>query len=352
MKLYWAIIMQSYTKPAAIANTYYLLSNHFESNGSCFNHLKQWHVFGSGTKDHPRSWTKITIGSFHSDAARSPGISTGEQWMQFAPYMAPLVELFIATRVSASSWLVRCFCSWCWCLFIQFQLWQLASFKTCYHSIFSGNLLMTSKQACIHLLLWTAHCLINVEAARLYGWLNSGNATCSLANLEVLNAKEAHSAPLTYWELEKSLVIFRNLLGVVLQTEHPLTLAFHELWQLIFYTWFMHCRAHLIPPILDMKATVHQILMQVYVLPNLPPLLYQLANPKKPTVSPPPNSGSSIPGLVPVGSLDGSSCSSGSGASTISGISTHTIPNPMQGTALINLHPIAALQTLVPHIFK
>jgi hypothetical protein len=46
------------------------------------------------------------------------------------------------------------------------------------------------------------HRQTNTEVARLYGLLNAGEATCSLADLEALTAKEVCSVPLAYWELE------------------------------------------------------------------------------------------------------------------------------------------------------
>jgi len=198
----------------------------------------------------------------------------------------------------------------------------------------------------------------NAEIARLYGLINSGDASCSLADLEALTAKEVRSVPLSYWEMEKTLGMFGNLIGVVLGDTHPLTTSFREFWtllqtnvkedlhaaieyrgfvkpthilrslQLLFYTWFAHKRAHLTPPSPDMKSIVHQILMQVYMLPHLPPSLYNLAYPRKP-VTP----GSSIgtpPGTISTtgSSSQSAGSSSHSGASTVSGLTTPTVPPP------------------------
>jgi hypothetical protein len=77
------------------------------------------------------------------------------------------------------------------------------------------------------------HHQTNTEVARLYGLLNSVEATISLSDLEALSAKEVQSIPLTYWELEKMLGMFRNLIGVILGNDHPLTVEFRAMWTLL-----------------------------------------------------------------------------------------------------------------------
>jgi hypothetical protein len=183
--------------------------------------------------------------------------------------------------------------------------------------------------------------------------------------------------------------MFGNLVGVVLGTTHPLTASFRDFWkllqtnvkedlhaaleykafvkpahilrslQLTFYTWFAHKRAHLTPPAPDMKTIVHQIVMQVYVLPHLPPQLYQLAYPKKPSL---PGAASVSSGSTPHTSTTGSSSyassaassnSSLSGGSTISGLTVPTLPPPQtRGSAVFNLTPNATLQQLLPTNIK
>jgi hypothetical protein len=217
----------------------------------------------------------------------------------------------------------------------------------------------------------------NAEVARIYGLLNAGEATCSLSDLELLQAKEVRSVPVTYWELEKSLGMFGNLLGVVVGTNHPLTLAFREFWlllqtnvkddlhatldykgyvkpthilrsiQLICYTWFIHRRAHLNPPNPDMKVIVQQILMQIYVLPHLPPQLYQLAYPKKGPVT------LTLSGsLGSTASLTTATPHSTSTASVVSGLTNPTLTPPPTRAAIINTQPIAPLQALLPANIK
>jgi hypothetical protein len=151
----------------------------------------------------------------------------------------------------------------------------------------------------------------NVEVARLYGLLTAGDATCSLADLEALSAKEIKSIPVSYWELESTIGMFGNLISVILGIQHPLCLAYYQMWslmqsqlktdlhtaleyryfvkpthllrsiQLIFYTWFTHCCVRLTPPPPDFTTVLQQIIMQTYVLLALPSQLYQLVYPKK-----------------------------------------------------------------------
>jgi hypothetical protein len=100
---------------------------------------------------------------------------------------------------------------------------------------------------------------VNTEVARLYGLLATGDATCSLADLEALSTKE---------------IRFGNLIAVLLGKNHALVVAFRDLWQLLqtnvkdelhsileyrksikpthilrsvqltFFTWFAHKRAN------------------------------------------------------------------------------------------------------------
>jgi hypothetical protein len=224
------------------------------------------------------------------------------------------------------------------------------------------------------------HRQINREVARLYGFLQAGDTSVSLGDLEALQAKEVRSVPLTYWELEKNLGAFGNILGVVLGTAHPLTTAYRDMWlllqgglrddlhaaleyrayvkpvhflrsiQLICYTWFTHRKNRLTPPTPDFKAIPTQIIMQVYVLPHLPPALYALAYPKKHT----PLVSGSIPDLIASGSASGSSSGSNptashSDASTVSGLTTPTPTKPPpsgRGAYMANLAPVASITTL------
>jgi hypothetical protein len=79
----------------------------------------------------------------------------------------------------------------------------------------------------------TEHRQSNLEVACLYGLQTSGDTNCSLADLEALKDKEKRLVPLTYWELEKTLGMFGNLISVVLGLQHPLTTAYQATWTLL-----------------------------------------------------------------------------------------------------------------------
>jgi len=52
-------------------------------------------------------------------------------------------------------------------------------------------------------------------------------------DLKALKSKEVQSTPLNYYELERNLGMFGNLLGTVLGNQHVLTMAYKRLWQLL-----------------------------------------------------------------------------------------------------------------------
>jgi hypothetical protein len=225
----------------------------------------------------------------------------------------------------------------------------------------------------------------NLEVARLYGLLTAGDAACTLADLETLNSKEVESIPVTYSELESTLGMFGNLIGVILGLRHPIVRAFQDMWilmqsqlksdlhtaleyrsyvkpthllqsvQLICFMWFTHKHVRLTQPTPDFATILHQIIMQNYVLPNLPSQLYQLVYPKRSYTLPEP-----IPGSVATSSSGSSSTTGGSGLSIASGVSalttlsgSGTAPGTVgRGARIANLQPLPNITALVLNATK
>jgi hypothetical protein len=74
------------------------------------------------------------------------------------------------------------------------------------------------------------HHQANIDLAHTYGMLHAGDHNLLLSDLEALKAKEVQSLPLTYFELERNLGMFGNLLGTVLGTTHILMVRYREFW--------------------------------------------------------------------------------------------------------------------------
>jgi len=228
------------------------------------------------------------------------------------------------------------------------------------------------------------HRQANLELARTYGLLQAGDHSVMLADLEALKAKEVQSIPVTYFELERNLGMFGNLLGTVLGTTHVLTTKYRDLWkalssayrmelqqvidnkryikpahilrsiQLVCFNWFYQRKARLAPQTPDFLTMVHNIVLNTYVLPHLPPLLYKLAYPKGPTtISLDTATTSSV--TTALTSSGGSSFTPGSNSSVISGI---TIPTTVgsgtntntrtKGSHFANVAADTSLVQLVP----
>jgi hypothetical protein len=203
------------------------------------------------------------------------------------------------------------------------------------------------------------HRQANLESACTYGMLNAGDHSLMLLDLETLKARETQSIPITYFELERNLGMFGNLLGTVLGSNHIITTKYHEFWlmlsqsyrlelqqiidnrtyikpahilrtiQLQCYNWFYQRRARLTPQHPDFTTMLYNIVLNTYVLPHLPPVLYKLAYPKPssgtPSLTDTQGSGSTRDSLTSGSKTIGSGSSSGSGASMgslVSGLTT------------------------------
>ncbi len=211
------------------------------------------------------------------------------------------------------------------------------------------------------------HRQANLEIARTYGLLQSGDQALLLSDLHALQAKEVFSVPVSYFELERNLGMFGNLVGTVLGSNHIITTTYRAFWnllarsyrnelqqiidtkryikpahllrsiQLICYNWFAQRRAQLNPPPPDFTSILYNVTLNTYVLPNLPPALYKLAYPKPAPLS--------MPTLIDLSSQSSASGTSSSGNSTISSIST---PPQRRNTHVVNLAPDASLVNLIP----
>jgi hypothetical protein len=222
------------------------------------------------------------------------------------------------------------------------------------------------------------HRQANLELARTYGMLNTGDQSLLLSDLEVLKSKEVQSIPLSYFELERNLGMFGNLLGTVLGTTHILTTKYREFWtmllqgyrleiqqiidhkryikpahilrsiQLQCFNWFYQRKARLTPLQLDFSTMIHTLILNTYVLPHLPPPLYKLAYPKA-------SGGSTLQTASLSDTLSSSGSGSGGSHSAGSVVSALTIPSGtnttpgtrQRGTHYANINPDNTLLNIV-----
>jgi len=151
------------------------------------------------------------------------------------------------------------------------------------------------------------------ELARNYSLLSEGEFGLQYSDLAHLKLpKELRAHPTTFFELEKSLGLFGNLLQVVLGAGHPLTVHYRLFWeafqrqyrnqlhfeidsrriikpvhilrnlQLICYHWFQAQRSHSSPSTPQFLDILTRISLSTYYNPALPSAMYQLIAPKQP----------------------------------------------------------------------
>jgi hypothetical protein len=76
----------------------------------------------------------------------------------------------------------------------------------------------------------------NLELSKLQGTIYNSEVGFTLNDLDTLQRRELHAVPLCYFDLEKSLGLFGNLLGVVLGNTHALTTAYRQFWDMLTLT--------------------------------------------------------------------------------------------------------------------
>jgi hypothetical protein len=183
------------------------------------------------------------------------------------------------------------------------------------------------------------------ELARTYTMLSERELGISFSDLDNFKLpKDVRGHPTTFFELEKSLIIFDNLIGAILGNQHPLTTAYCTFWtsfsseykarlhheidsrkfikpvhilrsiQLIIFNWFNAKKMRRTPSALQFLDILERLSNYAYSNPVLPPALYQLINPKPATCLQPP----------PTVSDDGSTQSGMSSVTGATGLSRFT----------------------------
>jgi hypothetical protein len=219
-----------------------------------------------------------------------------------------------------------------------------------------------------------------MELARSYGLLYERDYGVSFADLSQLKVpKDLRSYPTTFYDLERSLGLYGNVLGAILGETHPLTTAYRPFWeafnrryrdrligelegtktikpvhilrniQLKTYDWFDAKRTRTTPDTPNFLAIWQRIGLNEYNLPNLPPSLYYLIYPRTTLLKPPPSDKSVI--TPSITETDASSTVSGvsalTGATGATGSGTRT-GFSRAGDMVVNESPDPHLLGLVP----
>jgi hypothetical protein len=228
-----------------------------------------------------------------------------------------------------------------------------------------------------------AHRKHSLELSKLQGTIYQNEVGFTLSDLDTLQKRELRTVPLCYFDLEKSLGLFGNLLGVVLGNTHTITSAYRQFWdllslslrdelrdqidvqhtirpahivrsvQLVVHSWFSTRKLNgPSPPAPAFTDILARIQMSSYQLPGLPSPYSDLTYSVKPAglhLSPPPSLSSS----------DVSSDMSTISGSTRPGHLPPTFatgprppPKPNGNTFVRNMAPDTNLQALIPAQFQ
>jgi hypothetical protein len=223
-----------------------------------------------------------------------------------------------------------------------------------------------------------------MELARSYSLLYERDHGVSLANLDKLKVpRELRSYPSTFYDLERSLGLFGNLLGAILGNAHPLTVAYRPFWeafrkryhdrlvneidgskvikpvhilrsiQLNCFDWFDAKRTRVPPDTPNFTGIWKRIGLNVYTLPQLPPSLYFMVYPCSTLTRPPPTDKSAT-NLSVTGTEDASTISGVSAITDATGLTGATglqskLALSRAGEMIVNENPDSHLLSLVPY---
>jgi hypothetical protein len=222
-----------------------------------------------------------------------------------------------------------------------------------------------------------------MELAHSYGLLYERDHGVSLSDLAQLKVPDLQSYPSNFYDLERNLGLFRNLLGAILGNTHPLMVAYRPFWtafvkryrdrlineidgsraikpvhilgsiQLICYDWFDAKRTRTPLDTPDFTDVWKRIGLKAYNLPQLPPALYFIFYPKSNLLKLPPSikSGTQPSGSATTpASLISTEGSVASGVSALTGVTGATGATGLSraGTMVVNESPDPHLLALVP----
>jgi hypothetical protein len=235
------------------------------------------------------------------------------------------------------------------------------------------------------------HRAASLELARSYSLLYERDHGVSLADLSQLKVpKDIRSYPSSFFDLERNLGLFGNLLGAVLGNAHPITQAYRPFWtsftkryrnrllteidghrvikpvhilrsvQLLCWDWFDAKRSRVPPDEPNFSDIWKRIGLNSYTLPQLPPALYSMVYPRTTLLRPPPTqpfptntSSQASQGTTPTlaGTDDStvhSNVSGITGATTGTGQTGLSLQTPRTTSMIINENPDRHLLSLIP----
>jgi len=217
------------------------------------------------------------------------------------------------------------------------------------------------------------------ELARTYTVLAERDVTLSYSDWDNFKIpKDLRSYPTSFYELEQSLGVFGNLIATVLGETHPITTSYRIFWsafcrrfrsrihreiddrkvikpvhvlrniQLACFQWFNAKKDGTTPEAPNFLKILEKIGLSTYTLPTLPLPLYQLIQPKPPSI-PSPTLPPSLAGTGSASSLDSISLAA---QSIISALTNNSLPTRDRtgktSLAVTNPTPDTTLSAVLP----